>query len=263
MITEEQQELIDKYLQRRLSEEEREQFAVFQRDAEFQKELEFQLNLQKALRLNYREAFQQKLEELKQKSLEEYYTSSTAPDLQKKSEFSEKDDRKGKVIFWPWMLPIAAAVALAIIAGGYFWQMAGTDSLTIEHVALGGQSKSEKTAEESEALEAYDQRDYSRAKQLFNEIPGDEKSDKELFYHAITLLLLHQQEAHPDDMEQAIQYLEQLSSGDGNYKEIAEWYLALAYVAKGDEESAKKILTHIAQNPHPYTEEAQKKLKQL
>lgn len=263
MITEEQQELIDKYLQEGLSAEEWEQFAVFQRDAEFEKELAFQSNLQKAVRLKYREAFQQKLEELKQKSLEAYYASSTAPDLQKKNDVPEKDDRKEKVIAWPWVLPIAAAITLAIIAGGYFWQMAGTDSLTIEHVALGGPSKGEKTAEESKALKAYDQQDYSRAKQLFYEIPDDEKSDKELFYNAMTLLLLNQQEAHPDDLTQAIQYLEQLSKGHGNYKEMAEWYLALAYLAKGDEDRAKVLLNEIAQNPHPYSEEAKKKLKQL
>ena len=257
-MNDKQHELIHKYLHGRLTAEEEQEWETLQLDPEFQQEVDFQKTLQNIVHTEYDQMIYQELNHLTEKTREEYANLDNAHEAERQN---EEKPRQPKISWrWPRILPMAAFIALAIAAGTYLWQTSSTPSFTIEHISLGGASKGESDAE-TEALQAYEERDYFRAQQLFSQIPETEKSEQDLFFQAMTLLLLHQQDANLEDVTQAISYLEPLSKGEGFYKEMAEWHLALAYLMNHENDKGEALLENIAQGPHPYSEQAQKLLK--
>lgn len=260
MLTERQKELIEKKILGTLTDQEKQEFRDNQQNIEFQEEVKFHDGLQQVVESEYREALRETLQNLRKESINE--DKSTGVNLEKKTITNkETGDSKTKTrSFHPrWISAVAASLILAVLLALFFFL---DSSPTIEHLAWAGTTKGGNNLDYTGAFEAYEDRDYSKAKALFNEIPEEERDDEILLYNAITLLLLNQKDTNDEELDQSIKYLESVSNGNSNNKEVAEWYLAQAYLAKDDERKANDLLRRIAQNPqHPYTDKAEELLE--
>jgi len=66
-----------------------------------------------------------------------------------------------------------------------------------------------------------------------------------------------------DQIDLAINTFQQLSIKDSDFKEMANWYLALCHLKKGDKEQSKTILKHISPEDKEYYDKAQQLLKKF
>jgi len=93
-----------------------------------------------------------------------------------------------------------------------------------------------------------------QALELFQKIEIKDQLPEDKFYLALVNLALY-------DADTCIELLKSVDHPE--YKKIADWYLALAWLQKGDSKNAKSLLRKINQNPnHPYFEKAREMLKQ-
>ena len=111
----------------------------------------------------------------------------------------------------------------------------------------------------SEAVKAYQRGDYKQAEMFFlqNDSPEKDQQNARL-YRAVTALL-----TQPPNTDKAIQILE-VRYGDKRRfgYEAIEWYLALAYLQKKDNEKALKVLNNIPKDSD-YTQKAQSLMQEL
>ena len=107
----------------------------------------------------------------------------------------------------------------------------------------------------SEALFSYGSNDFSKADKLFSNVTP--KSAEAMFFGSICKIEL-------DKLDEAIRDLKTLSSQNSEYKADADWYLALAYLKKGDLNSTKSLLQNMSDNSdHAYSVKALKLLGEL
>ena len=64
-------------------------------------------------------------------------------------------------------------------------------------------------------------------------------------------------------IEEAINTFQQLLAQHNDYKDMANWYLALCYLKKGDEAEVKNRLELVTADDKPYYDKAQLLLKEL
>lgn len=273
MLTERQKLLIEKNISGNLTPEESQELKEYQNDPEFQEEFSFHEDLRQAVRLEQRDTLDDLLQGLRAEVEGELLVeeSSEQVDKDSRSEIGGTDP-KVRSLRPTWILAVAASLVLAVSLV-FFLLMDSSPGVTIEHLALvelpeniqqpndGPLTKDGININKNLALKAYKQNSYSEAESLFDEIPKQDKDNQVLLYNAITLLLLNQQDANDEYLLQGIEYLEAVSQGKSGYRLSAEWYLALAYLANGNDQDAEKLLIRIANAKHPYSEQAKEMLK--
>lgn len=234
----EHEELIEKYLQNKLSSEEELKFdRLLKNNLGFKDEVMLQSNLKRVIEheddVNFRNLITDIEEQVK--------------------------NPKQKVNYTKWL--VAASIAL-IFGLTYFFNMnqkVSTDELfaqnfepyrnVIAPVIRGDNGNQED--EKTQAFLAYEKGEYETAITLFTKLYKSTKEPYYLFYKANALLKLERaQEAVP-------LLLEHLKTKD-TLTEKTNWYLALAYLKIKDKPKAKKLLKKVIANKSYKNKEAKK-----
>jgi tetratricopeptide (TPR) repeat protein len=236
-----QEDLIEKYIQNRLSPEEALMVdELLQNDVNFEKELTLQANLKKAIKKDDDDQFRNLISEIESKAK------------------IENPQTKRSYVKW-----LAAASIVVLLGLGYFFTMDQTVSNNelfasyfepyrnvIQPLERGSERQDEKTL----AFLAYEKGDYEKAIQLFTDLYNVTKESYYLFYKANALLKLEKaNEAVPI-------LLEHLKTKD-TLTEKTTWYLALAYLKLNDKSNARITLKKVIADGTYKTLEAQKLLK--
>jgi len=238
-----QEDLIEKYLLNKLSQEE--QFMVeehLKNDANFKKELDFQTNLKTAIIKEDDDNFRNLISE-----------------LESKANMKNSMPRRSYVTW------LAAASVILLLGFSYFLtldQKATTDDLFVSYfepyrnvvqpLVRGNEQQDEKTL----AFLAYEKGEYDTAISLFSDLYSTTKEPYYLFYKANALLKLEKaNEAVP-------LLLEHLKTND-TLTEKSTWYLALAYLKLNDKANARITLKKVIADGKYKTTEAQNLLKEF
>lgn len=236
-----QEDLIEKYLQNRLSPEEALMVdKLLQNDMNFESELTLQTNLKKAIKKDDDDNFRNLISE-----------------LESKAKIESQQTRRSYV---KWL---AAASIVVLLGLGYFFTMdqtASTNELfasyfepyrnVIQPIDRGNEQQDEKSL----AFYAYEKGEYEQAIQLFTNLYNTTKESYYLFYKANSLLKLEKaNEAVPI-------LLEHIKTKD-TLTEKTTWYLALAYLKLNDKPNARITLKKVIAEGKYKTTEAQKLLK--
>ena len=247
MNTEEKYDLIEKYLEQKMSADERQQFEKLLKNDPALKE-ELQLHRQAAAVLKG-----EKVHELR----------SVLKDVDK-NWGAKKDEKKGvaRTINFRRVIAIAATVLLLVMAYQMFFTGGGTisneqlfaDNFQPYQMLLSqrGISEEEKNVLLENAITAYSKNDFQGASEAFQQLSKSEPDDITYqFYLAVAQLGAKNNDA-------AINVFSQISSTENNpFKEQSQWYLGLAYLQKGDVENAKKSFTEIQSGQFKYNEAQQ------
>ena len=108
----------------------------------------------------------------------------------------------------------------------------------------------------TKAFLAYEDGDYPLALELFKELQAQHADPYIDFYKAIILMQLNQH-------EEAIPLLKGYIENDGQLKDRATWYLALAHLKIGDTSEVRAVLEKLVQMGTFKTKDAEKLLKSL
>lgn len=232
----ENEDLLHKYFEQQLSEEEKVLFAsLLQNDSEFAKEVEYQKNVKKAITLNERETLKQKLKSYEAKP-------------------------KFRTANW-----LSAAVVILFL-GGLTWfqlQPSSPEKLFQEYyqsypnvVAPTVRGESERNLK-SDAFYEYDSRNYEKSLTLFSKIYADEGVDYALFYKAMSLLELKR-------YSEAIASFDEFKTTDNNaFSPFVKWYKALSYLKLNEKEKAILLLHELAEEENPQQFKAKELLDAL
>lgn len=238
------EELINGYFEGSLSEGQLTEFeGLLKTDAEFKSAFEFEKELQLGLKKYDR------------KEIKELFSS-----LNKTEEKSE-----GKVISMrPWL--VAASIALIVGLGSWLFIFNSPDLNTaqlyaanftaydnvIHPIERGNQIDDLKT----KAFTAYENGEYLEALELFEELHTKQKDSYIDFYSAMVLMQLNKQ-------EDAIPLLKRYIEKEGELKDRASWYLALAYLKLDNIKESKVQLADLVKLGSFKTDAAKELLSQL
>lgn len=236
-----QEDLIEKYIENRLSLEEKLTFdELFKNDMAFKKEVALHVDLKKAI-----------------EGEDDANFKNLIYDLERQVNNSTKKRSYGK-----WL---AAASIILLLGISYFFNMGqklSTDELFIQNfepyrnVILPIERSSEQQDKKALAFIAYEKGEYETAITLFSSLYVVTKEPYYLFYKANALLKLERaKEAVP-------LLLAHLKTKD-TLTEKTNWYLALAYLKINDKSNAKKSLKKVIINGKYKTKEAKKLLKEI
>jgi len=227
-------DLIEKYFENSLTPKEQITFNdLLQNDEEFKKEFIFHKDLKKVIAINRREELKQDLQQFEK-------------DFQEKS--------SGNFLFNKWL--IAASITLLLGLG--IWFVSNTYFPSNEQLYVQNfepyrnivqpivRGESSKTIEYS-AFVAYENKNYHKAINLFNSVnnPNDNYIQ---FYKAMCLLSLNKS----DDAIPVLLLIamdNKQGSSSKNFTEMANWYLALAYLKNGDDDKALSQFSIVANHP--------------
>jgi len=239
-------DLIEKYFENSLNPKEQISFNdMLQNDKDFKKEFLFQKDLKKAISLNQREELKLDLQQFEK-------------------EYQEK--AKENIFFNKWL--IAASIAILFGFGIWFAKdhyFPSNEKLyaqnfepyrnVVQPIVRG---ESSKTIEYS-AFVAYENKDYHKAINLFNSVSNPNKPYIQ-FYKAMCFLSLSK-------TDEAIQVLLPITiskpdkDSSKNFTEIANWYLALAYLRSGNTDKALSQFSLVANHPtYTFKKEEAKKI---
>lgn len=235
------EDLIEKYIQHRLSAEEALLVdALLENDIHFERELILQANLKKAIKKEDDDRFRHLISE-----------------LESKAKMERPLNRKP---YTKWL----AAASIALLLGlSYFFtldQKASTNDLfasyfepyrnVVQPLERGNDQEDEKSL----AFYAYENGDYEKAIKLFTDLFTATKEPYYLFYKANALLKLEKaKEAIP-------LLLDHLKTKD-TLTDKTTWYLALAYLKLDDKPHARIALKKVIEEGKYKTKEAQKLLE--
>ncbi|GAA3645800.1 hypothetical protein [Flavivirga jejuensis] len=170
--------------------------------------------------------------------------------------FEKHETAKKGVRFKPWQYAMVASVALliGIFTFNNFSSPTFSDYNNYETISLtvrGAQDDLLKDAEN-----AFNNKDFVKAKAVFEKLLVQDDSNKELhLYRGIALLEL-------DEFDEADSLFSKLSKGSSVYKNKAIWYLALSKLKQKDNGACIKILKTIPEDADAYNE-AQKLIHKL
>ena len=236
--------LINGYFEGTLSDSEMREFNDLQlTDESFAAEVGFQKELRTALRKEERQDIKEMFSKLKDDS-------------------SKKESRVIPIKLW------LAAASILLIAGLGTWLLyLMINRPTMKHFTIsifhpyenvvhpierGNQLEDLRTR----AFEAYENADYILALNLFDELNNKQKDPYLDFYSAIVMMQL-------DQPEQAVPLLNQYIEQEGELKDRAIWYLALAYLKQGQIKDARTQLEKVVQLGTFHTSKAQRLLDEL
>lgn len=236
--------LINGYFEGSLSQDQLEEVTrLLETDSEFVSEFEFQKELQQSLKKDERREIKNMFSDLA----------------------SENEIPETKVFrLRPWLA--AASIALLVGLGSWFLFFNSPDLNTaelyaanftpyanvIQPIERGTQLEDLKT----QAFIAYENEEYLKALELFKELHTKQNDSYIDFYSAMVLMQLNKQ-------EEAIPLLEGYIEKEGELKDRASWYLALAYLKLDDIASSKKQLNILVRKNGFKAENAEKLLDKL
>jgi len=238
------EELINGYFERTLSQDQLEEVnRLLETDSEFASEFEFLKELQVSLKKEERQDIKAMFSDL----------------------VDEKATPKPKVFqLRPWLA--AASVALLVGLGSWFLFFNTPDLNTadlyaanftpydnvVHPIERGNQLEDLKT----KAFTAYENKEYPEALELFKELYTKQNDSYIDFYSAMILMQLNKQ-------EEAIPLLEGYIEKEGELKDRASWYLALAYLKVEDIDRSKEQLNALVKDNGFKAESAAKLLDDL
>lgn len=245
--------LINGYFEDALSEEQRGEFdRLLQADAEFAANFEFQKELQNALRKEERQEIKSLFSNLEIQTV-------TA------SEESRPKKTETKVIsIRPWL--VAASVILLLGLGSWLLFFNDSDLNTdqlyaanftpyenvVHPIERGEQLEDLKT----QAFTAYEDADFTLALELFKELQIQQADPYIAFYEAIVLMQLNKH-------QEAIPLLEGYIENDGQLKDRATWYLALAFLKQNEIGKSRAQLEKLVKMGSFKKEASQELLKKM
>ncbi len=112
-----------------------------------------------------------------------------------------------------------------------------------------------------QAIAAYNQGNYAEASNLFDSITAnidaEETTEEIKFYTALCMAKTGKEQA-------ALNELESIASADSEFKEDAQWNIALVHLKIGERNKCRQILMNIIENvDNPYTEDSKILLDKL
>jgi len=236
--------LINSYFEGSLTESQQEDFdRLLMSDPAFAADFEFQQELQGSLKKNERQQIKNMLFNL--------------------NEATEKP--KTKVISMrPWLVAASAVFLIGISAWLFFFTNTSLDSGQLYDVNFVPYENVVHPIERGEQLEdlktkaftAYEDENYRLALELFKELQQKHADSYIDFYKGIVLMQLNKP-------EEAIPVLESYIASNGELKDRATWYLALAYLKIGDYAKSKIELEKLIQMDSFKTKAAEELLKAL
>ena len=232
------QDLIEKYIAGNLTPEEHQEFSLLcKNDASFKKELDFHINLQKVTA---------------------YEDNLTFKETVKSFETAHYSSKRNKRVWW------VAASFIGVLIATYFFSVQQSSHETlfaenfepyrnvIQPIVRGIVSDDLKT----QAFTSYEKKEYKKAIQLFSEIQKTEMDSYYTFYKANSFLAL-------DNTNKAISSFIEYIDSEGEFKDKATWYLALAYLKDKQDEKAITIFQKISDSKSYNHEKALPLLKKL
>ena len=235
-------ELLDKYLDRELSEKEQQLFeSRMQADPAFAEEVEI------ALSLNLNHDIQLKRQWRKRLS-EEKKTPPT----------------KSRNIFF--LLKVAAVVVLFLAGVGYYLHTKTLDYWVDKELAIIHLAPEVLRTEEADLPEvwkiviaAYQQGNFEVAISTLEKL-SSENSERISYQFYLGLCYLYQKQA---DYDKAIQSFKKIRKKENIYWEETSWFLALAYLKKGERSLAEDLLKEMLQTSTWKEKEIRKVLRKL
>ena len=252
MNTEEKYNLIEKYLDQKMTENERIEFEqIMKNDSELKAEVALHQEVGETLKGD-------KIHQLR--------------DVLKETDRNwgaEKKEQKGvaRTINFRRIIAIAATVLLLVMTYQFFFSGGGSmsneqlfaDNFQPYQMLLSqrGISEGEKDLVLENAVLAYSKGNYQSAASSFQQLSQNDPNDISFqFYLAVAQLGAKENDA-------SISLFQNIISTEGHpFKEQSQWYLALAFLQNNNMESAKKSLDEIQSGQFKY-KEAQQILKQL
>ncbi|MCF6223728.1 MAG: hypothetical protein L3J34_08375 [Flavobacteriaceae bacterium] len=243
-------ELIDKYFENNLTPKEQRIFnELLNNNEDFKEEFLFQKDLKKIIALDQRENLKSTLQG-----------------------FENKIEKEVKILFLPKKWFAAASIILLLGLGTWFvndtyfpsnQKIYATNFVAYRNIIQPVVRSSEVNTIEYKAFVAYENRECHKALNLFNSTVNS-KEEYIQFYKAMCYLSL----SKPSN---AINLLLPIATSTNkndskiNFKEIANWYLALAYLKNEEKQKAISQFSFIANHPDNYfkKEEANKILNYL
>lgn len=110
------------------------------------------------------------------------------------------------------------------------------------------------TSSIAKAFEAYDTENYRLSAQLFDELYEPGKPSFALLYSGIS----HLENGHTAT---AIQKFQQLNARDDDFQDVAQWYLALAFLKDGKRDFTEELLKDLGKRDTEFSEQARELLK--
>ncbi|MCH7409475.1 hypothetical protein MM239_08720 [Belliella sp. DSM 111904] len=247
-------ELIDKYFEGQLTEEERIIFdEMMASNQHFRESVEFQIKTKKAFQNHERKSLKSLLGQIEEDILE-----------------SEKGVKIKKIKsrnLWPFLI---AAVLISVIAITFFIKrnIVSSDNEypqdfyayyeaypnVVKPITRGEAINPDEL--EKAAFLAYESQDFKLADSLFS-ILLDQQKEYLLFYKGITKIELEQYDS-------ATTYFENYIYSDGmQFRDQAKWYMALSYLVKGDSIKGKEELIKLRKSSGYKMEEVEQLLLRL
>ncbi|MBM6500527.1 tetratricopeptide repeat protein [Flavobacterium macrobrachii] len=231
------EELIEKYFANSLNNDEQSMFdQLMQTNQTFREEVVYEEEVQKAIRLNERQALKKKLQSFETKKTKRNYTV--------------------------WYV----AASFAIMLGIGFWTFSNhvdTNAVYEEYYqsypnVVAPTVRGENSTDiKSEAFYSYDSGDYAKALTLFSKLYDTEKEDYSLFYKSLSLMELKR-------YEEALTSFEQFDLQKNNgFTPYVKWYKALTLVKLKQEEKALVLLQELANSTNPMQKMAKELVTEL
>jgi len=235
----EKEKLLEKYIQNRLSQEERAEFdTLLSNDVAFKKEVDLHINLKKVAQHEDDADFRNLIADFE----------------------TVKPQQSSNYTKW-----LAAASIILLLGLSYFFNLNNTTSSNelfnnyfepyrnvIQPIERSTTQQNEKTM----AFMAYEKGDYAKAVQLFTNLYNTTKEPYYLFYKANALLKL-------EKADEALPLLQEHLKTKDTLTDKTHWYMALAYLKLKDKENAKKLLQKVITEGKYKTKEAEKLLKEF
>jgi len=226
----ENEELIHKYFQDKLTPEEQNQFdKLLKEDTDFKEQFEFENNVQEIIKDKERTVLKDKLQ---------------------KFEKEIKNPSDNKFLFWK-PLRIAASIAIILVAGWYFYTI--NFSMNAEKLYTANYEKypntiyaitrdtTKDTSLEFRAFEAYEASDFERSIPLFTELKESKNPEYVDFYLAQSYL-------NNDQLDKAIGLFTDISTHKKEFSSESYWYLALTFLKANKKKKAIKTLENLIQD---------------
>ncbi len=243
--------LLEKYLQDKLTETERQEFDVLlKNDPDFKEEVEFQMDVKRAVTADEDENFMG--------ILSDFESDARAGELKT----PQGEEQKVKAFPTKWLV---AASVVVLVGLAYFFtanQTTGPQDLFAEnfkpyrnvtHPITRGE---EATDMKTKAFLAYSKEEYKEAIPLFTELYSSQKEPYYLFYKANALIQLNK-------AAEAVPLLQEHLGTQDSLTDKSHWYLAMAYLQLEDTEKAKRALKTVVENKTYKAEEAKQLLDAL
>ncbi|MBU2974752.1 tetratricopeptide repeat protein [Zobellia sp. B3R18] len=238
------EELINGYFEGSLSEEQKREFDhLFETNTDFKTDFEFQEELKRALVKSER------------KQLKEILSNTNTPHEKEKSQV---------IRLRPWLVAASVALLAGISSWLIFFNRPDIDSQQLYASNFAPYENVVHPIERGEQLEdlktrafiAYENAEYIKAIELFQTLNMKNNDKYIIFYEAIALMQLNKH-------DEAVPLFEDYIETNGELKERAIWYLALAYLKLDEIEKCKEQLSLLAHKEGFKTKAAKNLLAEL